>query len=191
MKTYLFQFLVCLAVSLAIMVHADSIVEISRPVDPLALPLLPAGTIQPVSVASFLGNQVDSVNSETFFQDPLASVSLNAPVFGAVAIVPVNLNSLSIYEPSPGDGISAALPVFNGLGPANSDLGSFLNNNPPVENPAIVPVNINLVSFSAPHAGDFDVQPMQVITPEPSESSLLVVGLAALALIFRFARQKV
>ena len=132
-KNPLLQFLV-LVVSLALRVHADSILEMSRPVDPLALPLLLAGTIQPVSVASFLGNQVDSVNS---------------------------------------------------------DLGSLLNNNPPVENPAIVQVNINPVSFSTPQAGGFDVRPMQAMTPEPSETSLLVVGLAAIVLVFRFAPLKV
>jgi hypothetical protein len=180
-----------LAVSLATTVHAYSILEIARPADPLALPLPSAGMPQPASVVSFLGNQVDVVNSETFFQDPLASVSLNARVSSTVAVVPVNLDSLSIYEPSPGGDTSAALPLFSGAGAGNSDLGTLLNNNQPGENPAIAPVSINPASFSAPDADGFKVQPMQAMTPEPSEFSLLAVGLAAIAVIVRFSPRKV
>jgi len=191
MKTYSLKFLVCLAVSLAFGVHADSILETARPVDPLALPLVPADLTQPVSVASILGNQVDAINPETLFQDPLASVSLDAPAGSTVVFTPVTLDSFSIYQPSPGANVSDALPVFSDVGAVNSDLGSLLNNNVTIENPAIVPASFNPVSFLSPDPGGFSIQPMQVMTPEPSEFSLLVVGLAAMALIFRFSPRKV
>jgi hypothetical protein len=191
MRTCSLLLLVSLAVSLAVGVSADSILEVSRTTDPLSLPLVPFGVTQPVSMTSLLGNQVDTLNSDTLFQNPLASVSLYFPLERRLAIAPENLESLSIYEPSPGAGLSAPLPVVNGTSPANLDLGSLLNNNLPVEYPAIVTVSINPVSFSSPDPVDIGPQPMRAMTPEPSEISLLVVGLAAMALIFRFSPRRV
>jgi hypothetical protein len=82
------------------------------------------------------------------------------------------------------------LPLSNDYRAIDTDSESFLQNVSPIETESFTPVIDEPLTLSLSGSDGFDPHPLHVVAPEPSELSLLVVGLPAIALVFRFSPRK-
>jgi len=189
MKTYSITFALWLALALTSEVHAGGI--LSADSDPLALLNNPTVFSQPIYLAVLAGNPAAVGNQEAILQAPTSTVSLINQVGSTINIVPPNLSFLSPSQPLIGS--VNTLPGSAFLSDSHvidSDSGSLFQNNSPIETTSFTPVINEPLNLASSDSDSFDAQPLHVVAPEPSEFSLLVVGLAVFALVFRFSPRK-
>jgi hypothetical protein len=188
MKTYSITFALWLALSLT-SVHAGGI--LSADSDPLALLNNPAVLSQPIYLALLSGNSAAVGNQETILQAPTSTVSLINQIGSTINIVPPNLSFLSPSQPLISTiNTASGLPFLSDSHTIDSDSGSLFQNNSPIETTSFTPVISEPLNLASSDSDSFDAQPLHVVAPEPSEFSLLVVGLTAIALVFRFSPRK-
>src|ERR1700677_4447783 len=179
-KTYSITFALWLALAFTSEVHAGGI--LSADSDLLALLNSPTVFSQPIYLALLSGNPAAVGNQEAILQAPTSNVSLINQVGSTINIVPPNLSFLSPSQPSIGSvNTIPSLPFLSDSHVIDTDSGSLFQNNSPIETTSFTPAISEPLNLASSDSDSFDAQPLHVVAPEPSEFSLLVVGLTAIA----------
>jgi hypothetical protein len=188
MKPYSIIFALWLALSFTSEVNAGGILAADS--DPLALLNNPTD-LSLMYPAVLSGNPSAVENQEAILQKPTSAVSLVDQVGSTINIVPSNLSFLSPGQPLIKSITTLpSLPFLSDSHAIDTDSGSLFLNGSPVETPSFNPVINEPLSLASSDSDSFDSQPLHVVAPEPSAFSLLVVGLTAIALVFRFSPRK-
>ncbi len=189
MKTYSITFALWLAVSLTSEVHAVGI--LSEDTDPFALLNSPTFLTKPFYLAVLSENPAGVGNQEAILQAPASQVSLISQVGSTINIVPPNLSLLAPSQPLIGSiNTPPGLPFLSDSVVIDTESDSLFPNESPIDAATFTPVINEPLTLALSDSDSFDAHPLHVVAPEPSELSLLAVGLPAIALVFRFSSRK-